>query len=94
LIGVPGEFTLCSGGDAGLLFLSHWDDEIIDHLAQHGVAQDEFAEVVENPDERGMSRSTGRPTATGVTSSGKTLYTLQRVASALGKRLVVSLMEK
>ena len=43
----------------------HWDNETIDHLEQHGVTQDEFAEVVENPDERGTGRSTGRPTATG-----------------------------
>ena len=34
-------------------FFFHWDDEIIEHLAQHGVTQDEFAEVVQNPDERG-----------------------------------------
>ncbi len=55
-------------------FFFHWDDEIIEHLAQHGVTREEFAEVVQNPDERGTSRSTGRPTATGCTSTGKTLF--------------------
>jgi len=55
-------------------FFFHWDDEIIEHLAQHGVTREEFAEIVQNPDERGTSRSTGRPTATGFTSTGKTLF--------------------
>ncbi len=63
-------------------FFLHWDDEIIEHLAQHGVTQDEFAEVVENPDERETSRSTGRPTATGVTSTGKTLFCVYEMIDA------------
>ncbi len=38
-----------------------WTDEIVDHLAEHGVNQQDFEEVVSNPHRVGMSRSTGRP---------------------------------
>lgn len=63
-------------------FFFHWDDEIIEHLAQHGVTREEFAEVVQSPDERGTSRSTGRPTATGVTSTSKTLFCVYEMIDA------------
>ena len=38
-----------------------WTDEIIDHLAEHGVSSDDFEEVVSEPDRIGYSRSSGAP---------------------------------
>jgi hypothetical protein len=48
-----------------------WTDEIIEHLAQHGISQDDFAYVVCNPVGRGASRSTGLPTSWGHTRDGR-----------------------
>lgn len=54
-------------------YLFVWNDELEEHLAQHGVAPGEFEEVVCNPDYVTASRSTGRPIAFGETASGKYL---------------------
>lgn len=48
-----------------------WTDEIVEHLAQHGITPDEFEEVVSDPEESDASRTTGRPIAIGTTSTGK-----------------------
>jgi|ERR1051326_2122470 hypothetical protein len=50
-----------------------WTDEIIAHLAEHGVGSDEFQEVVRNPRRIGMSRSSGRPCCWGATATGREL---------------------
>ena len=50
-----------------------WTDEIIEHLAQHGVTREEFAAVVCNPQWQGNSASSGRPMATGWTEEGRYL---------------------
>jgi hypothetical protein len=50
-----------------------WTDEIIEHLAEHGVTADEFEEIVKFPDTRGMSRSSGRPCCWGDTPDGRLL---------------------
>jgi uncharacterized DUF497 family protein len=50
-----------------------WDGENDEHLAEHGVTPEEFAEVVCNPDRVDTSRSSGRPIAFGPTSTGKYL---------------------
>jgi hypothetical protein len=50
-----------------------WTDEIVDHLAEQGVNQREFEEVVSNPDRVGLSRSTGRPCCWGETADGRWL---------------------
>ena len=50
-----------------------WDGENEQHLAEHGVTPEEFAEVVCDPDRVGASRSSGRPIAFGPTSTGKYL---------------------
>ena len=55
-------------------FILLWDDETVQHIAEHGVTQAEFAEVVEFPDTTGFSRSSGRPFAIGTTSTGRTLF--------------------
>lgn len=50
-----------------------WDGDNEEHLRQHGVTPDEFVEVVCNPDNTEVSRSSGRPIAFGPTSTGKYL---------------------
>lgn len=48
-----------------------WTDEIVGHLAQHGVSQDDFEYVLSHPTSEGISRSTGLPTAWGYTRDGR-----------------------
>jgi len=50
-----------------------WNDEIIEHLEQHGVSAMDFEQVVTSPQEIGESRSTGRPCCWGETSDGRFL---------------------
>jgi uncharacterized DUF497 family protein len=50
-----------------------WDGENENHLAEHGVTPEEFAEVVCDPERVESSRSSGRPIAFGPTSTGKYL---------------------
>lgn len=56
-------------------FLFFWTDEIIAHLAEHGVTIEESEEIVSNcdPDEVEISHSTDRLIAFGETSSGRLL---------------------
>ena len=49
-------------------------DALVAHFAEHGVSQDDFAEVVCCPARRGESRSTGRPCCWGTTSDGRYLF--------------------
>ena len=65
-----------SGGLAGPMayFEFQWTDEIVEHLAEHGVSQEDFAEVVSEPERRGESRSTSRPCCWGETSDGRYLF--------------------
>lgn len=48
-----------------------WNDENIDHLAQHGITPAEFESVVENPEDQDVSWSTGLPVAFGYTDDGR-----------------------
>lgn len=48
-----------------------WTDEIAAHVADHGLTQDDFEEVVSNPVRRGVSRSSGLPFAWGYTQDGR-----------------------
>ena len=36
-----------------------WTEEIIEHLAEHGISQADFEQVVCHPQSKGLSRSTG-----------------------------------
>jgi hypothetical protein len=54
-------------------YLFIWSDQIEEYLAAHGVAPDEFEEVVCDPEEVAYSRSSGRPIAFGETATGKYL---------------------
>jgi hypothetical protein len=62
-----------------------WAPEIIDHLAEHGVAPEEFEEVVRNPDHEDVSCSTGNPVAFGTTDDGRALC---RVFKRLGDDMI------
>jgi hypothetical protein len=63
-------------------FFFIWSDERIAHLAANGVTPEEFEQVVCNPDERGISRSTGYPTAFGPTDEGKYLVCVFQLIDA------------
>lgn len=54
---------------APLSFL--WTDEIVEHLAEHDVSQDDCEDVVCHPFRRGFSRSSGLPAAWGYTDDGR-----------------------
>ena len=51
-----------------------WNDEIIAHLAEHGIDTEEFEQVVSHPARRGVSRSSGRPCCWGETTDGRSLF--------------------
>jgi hypothetical protein len=51
-----------------------WTDEIVEHLAEHGVAREEFEEVVSKPNRVSVSRSSGRPCCWGDTADGRSLF--------------------
>jgi hypothetical protein len=44
-----------------------WTDEIVEHVAEHDLTQDDFEHVVSNPTRRGVSRSSGLPAVWGYT---------------------------
>jgi hypothetical protein len=48
-----------------------WTDEIIEHLAEHGVTQEDFERVVSRPDDVRRSRSSELPAAFGYTEDGR-----------------------
>ena len=48
-----------------------WSDDIVRHLAEHGVSQDEFEHVVCNPISKGYSRSSELPVSWGYTADGR-----------------------
>lgn len=51
-----------------------WADEIIEHLAEHGIEPTDFEEVVSNPTRVSVSRSSGRPCCWGETVDGRRLF--------------------
>ena len=54
-------------------YLFLWAPQVIAHLAEHDVTQDEFEEIVCDPGRVMISRTTGRPVAIGMTSKGRLL---------------------
>jgi hypothetical protein len=50
-----------------------WTDEIVQHLAEHGISPDEFDEVVLDPVFETKSRSSGLPAVYGWTSTRRML---------------------
>jgi hypothetical protein len=45
------------------MYIFHWTPELLDHVEQHGVTQDEFELTVNDPDEVVRSRSSRDPLA-------------------------------
>ena len=50
-----------------------WTPEIVEHVAEHGVAPEKFEEVVSEPQWEERSRSTGNRLVFGSTSEGRFL---------------------
>ncbi len=48
-----------------------WNDEIVDHLAEHDVSPEQFEDVVSHPESTDISYSTGAPCAFGETDDGR-----------------------
>lgn len=53
-----------------------WTDEIVEHLAEHGVSQDDFERVVCHATNKGISRSSGLPCRWGYTDDGRYLIAI------------------
>jgi hypothetical protein len=51
-----------------------WTDEIVAHLAEHGVTRENFEDVVSHSTRRSVSRSSGRPCCWGETADGRQLF--------------------
>ena len=50
-----------------------WTQDVIDHLAEHGVTPEEFEQIVSAPYSEDVSRVTGNPIAFGTTPEGRLL---------------------
>jgi hypothetical protein len=48
-----------------------WSEEVVEHLGEHGISQDDFEHLVCNPCSKGFSRSSGLPGAWGYTADGR-----------------------
>ncbi len=48
-----------------------WTGENIEHIAEHGLSQDDFERVFCNPRSKGVSRSSGLPAVWGYTQDGR-----------------------
>lgn len=55
-----------------------WPDEIVEHLAEHGLTPDDFEHVLGNPTEKGTSDSSGLPAAWGYTEDGRFIIAVYR----------------
>ena len=60
-----------------------WTDEIVEHLAEHGVSQDDFEYVVCNSTSKGRSRSSGLPCGWGYTGDGRYLIAVYEELDAI-----------
>jgi hypothetical protein len=60
---------------AGINHMPHydflWTDDLVEHLGEHGISQDDFEHVVCKASSRGYSRSSGLPAAWGYTQDGR-----------------------
>ena len=48
-----------------------WTDDLIEHIAEHGISQSDFEHVVCNATSRGRSRLSGLPVSWGYTADGR-----------------------
>jgi hypothetical protein len=54
-------------------YLFHWTPEIIEHLSEHDVDQDDFDAIVQYPIRTGTTRKSNRPFAVGYAADGREL---------------------
>ncbi len=54
-------------------YLFLWPPQVVAHVMENGVTQDEFEEIVCAPGQLDASRTTGPPVAIGITASGRLL---------------------
>jgi len=67
-----------------------WTDEAIEHLAEHGVTQDDFEQVVCHPDSKGFSRSSRLPAAWGYTDDDRYIMAVYEELDELTVRPVTA----
>ena len=60
-----------------------WTDENEAHLAGHGMSRDDAERVVRNPTTTGISRSSGRPFATGFAADGRRIIVVYEEIDAV-----------
>lgn len=60
-----------------------WTDEIIEHLAGHGVSPEDFERIVCHSKVRGHSRSSDDPAAWGYTDDGRYVITIYELIDEL-----------
>lgn len=60
-----------------------WTDENLDHIADHGVAPEEFEQIVKSPQDVDTSNSCGEPCAFGYTHDGRYLICIYEHLDAL-----------
>jgi hypothetical protein len=53
-----------------------WTDAVVQHLAEHGISQDDFEHVVLNPVGTSVSRTSGFPASFGHTPNGRYIITV------------------
>lgn len=53
-----------------------WTDQIIRHIAEHGLTPEDFEYVVRHPISKGLSRSTGLPVVWGHAQDGRYIMTV------------------
>ncbi len=56
-----------------------WADEIVEHLAEHGVSQDDFEIVLCDPISQGWSRSSNLPCVWGYTEDDRYLIVIYEI---------------
>ncbi len=59
-------------------FFFQWTDEIIEHLAEHGLTPEDFEKVVCGPEQLRKSRSSGLPAAFGYTEDGRYIIAIYK----------------
>lgn len=67
-----------------------WTEDIVEHLAEHGVSQDDFEYVIQHPVYKWSSRSSGLPVAWRYSQDGRyiiVVYANRQVDGSAGHRL-------
>ena len=60
-----------------------WTEEIIEHITEHGLSQDDFEHVVCHPEVQGASHSSGLPAAWGYTPDQRFVIAIYELIDAV-----------